>query len=145
MINFTGRRMFRTIITSGISWNSCLSLSKNSLQALVKSTNCVQKYVHTSAAACVLEKDSKSKKDAVRQSERRKLVSFEDKALDSSAVDPDLYFPTQNTPDMLINGVRFVDLPIIHMSCTPNNTIMQLTDSTVTEFVVFINFFMSCY
>ncbi|GBM99350.1 28S ribosomal protein S11, mitochondrial [Araneus ventricosus] len=38
-------------------------------------------------------------------------------------------FPDENTPDTLFNGVRFADLPIVHIRVSKNNTIYMLTDS----------------
>lgn len=38
-------------------------------------------------------------------------------------------FPDENTPDLLFDGVRFADLPIIHASFSKNNTLLTLTDA----------------
>lgn len=38
-------------------------------------------------------------------------------------------FPDEKTPDMLIDGVRFADLPILHVKISKNNTVMSLTDA----------------
>nr|CAG4645827.1 EOG090X0DZ9 [Lynceus sp. MCZ IZ 141354] len=37
-------------------------------------------------------------------------------------------FPDENTPDMLVDGVRFADLPICHIKTSPNNTLLCITD-----------------
>lgn len=38
-------------------------------------------------------------------------------------------FPDENTPDLLIDGVRFADLPILHVKISKNNTVMSLTNA----------------
>ena len=38
--------------------------------------------------------------------------------------------PTAETPSMLVNGVRFDELPIIHIHASKNNTIITVTDHT---------------
>ncbi|XP_071533046.1 small ribosomal subunit protein uS11 [Panulirus ornatus] len=38
-------------------------------------------------------------------------------------------FPDENTPDLLFDGVRYADLPIIHASFSKNNTQLMLTDA----------------
>jgi len=38
--------------------------------------------------------------------------------------------PTEETPSMLVNGVRYDELPIIHISARKNNTIIAVTDHT---------------
>ncbi|XP_068218495.1 uncharacterized protein mRpS11 [Palaemon carinicauda] len=38
-------------------------------------------------------------------------------------------FPDENTPDLLFDGVRFAELPILHVKVSKNNTIMTLTDA----------------
>ena len=42
-------------------------------------------------------------------------------------------FPTEETPNSLFNGIRFADIPICHIKTTPNNTIIQITDSTCVK------------
>jgi len=37
-------------------------------------------------------------------------------------------FPDETTPDLLFDGVRFADLPILHIKTSKNNTIMAITD-----------------
>jgi small subunit ribosomal protein S11 len=39
-------------------------------------------------------------------------------------------FPTEGTPDALFDGIRFNDLPIVHIKSTPNNTIINVTSAT---------------
>ncbi|CAN8011593.1 unnamed protein product [Ixodes pacificus] len=39
-------------------------------------------------------------------------------------------FPDEDTPNLLFDGVRFQDLPICHIKCSLNNTILALTDGT---------------
>ena len=38
--------------------------------------------------------------------------------------------PTEETSSMLVNGVRYDELPIVHIQSTKNNTIMTVTDHT---------------
>ncbi|KAG7163940.1 30S ribosomal protein S11-like, partial [Homarus americanus] len=38
-------------------------------------------------------------------------------------------FPDENTPDLLFDGVRFADLPILHARFSKNNTLLTLTDA----------------
>ncbi|PRD29124.1 UNVERIFIED_CONTAM: 28S ribosomal protein S11 [Trichonephila clavipes] len=38
-------------------------------------------------------------------------------------------FPDETTDNMLFNGVRFADLPIVHIRVSKNNTIYMLTDA----------------
>ncbi|KAG0728025.1 28S ribosomal protein S11, mitochondrial [Chionoecetes opilio] len=38
-------------------------------------------------------------------------------------------FPDENTPDMLFDGVRFADLPILHAKISKNNTLLTLTNA----------------
>lgn len=37
-------------------------------------------------------------------------------------------FPDENTPGMLVDGVRFADLPVVHVKVSKNNTILSLTN-----------------
>lgn len=37
-------------------------------------------------------------------------------------------FIDERTPDLLFNGVRFADLPIVSIRVTKNNTIVSLAD-----------------
>uniref|UniRef100_A0A147BVP5 Putative ribosomal protein s11 n=1 Tax=Ixodes ricinus TaxID=34613 RepID=A0A147BVP5_IXORI len=39
-------------------------------------------------------------------------------------------FPDEDTPNLLFDGVRFQDLPICHIKCSLNNTILVLTDGS---------------
>ncbi|XP_050044840.1 small ribosomal subunit protein uS11 [Dermacentor andersoni] len=39
-------------------------------------------------------------------------------------------FPDEDTPSMMVDGVPFRDLPICHIKCSLNNTLMTLTDSS---------------
>jgi len=41
--------------------------------------------------------------------------------------------PTMETMSMMIDGVRFDRLPVVHIKSSPNNTIMSLTDHTGTD------------
>ncbi|KAK8393009.1 hypothetical protein O3P69_013207 [Scylla paramamosain] len=50
-------------------------------------------------------------------------------AIDSNIRGSDGSFPDENTPDLLFDGVRFADLPIIHAKFSKNNTLLTLTDS----------------
>ncbi|KAH9369660.1 hypothetical protein HPB48_007627 [Haemaphysalis longicornis] len=47
-------------------------------------------------------------------------------------------FPDEDTPNLLFDGVRFQDLPICHIKCSLNNTLMTLTDSSGVSM-------LSCY
>lgn len=38
-------------------------------------------------------------------------------------------FPDEKTPDLLFDGVRFADLPIIHAGFSKNNTLLTVTDA----------------
>ncbi|XP_045602865.1 small ribosomal subunit protein uS11m [Procambarus clarkii] len=38
-------------------------------------------------------------------------------------------FPDENTPDLIFDGVRFADLPILHAKFSKNNTLLILTDA----------------
>lgn len=38
-------------------------------------------------------------------------------------------FPDENTPSTLFDGVRFDELPIIHIKCSKNNTLFTTTDA----------------
>lgn len=38
--------------------------------------------------------------------------------------------PDENTPNELFDGIPFCEVPIVHIQCTKNNTIMVLTDAT---------------
>ncbi|CAN8005321.1 unnamed protein product [Ixodes hexagonus] len=39
-------------------------------------------------------------------------------------------FPDEDTPSLVFDGVRFQELPICHIKCSLNNTILTLTDGT---------------
>uniref|UniRef100_A0A224YZ95 Small subunit ribosomal protein S11 n=1 Tax=Rhipicephalus zambeziensis TaxID=60191 RepID=A0A224YZ95_9ACAR len=39
-------------------------------------------------------------------------------------------FPDEDTPNMMFDGIPFRDLPICHIKCSLNNTLMTLTDSS---------------
>ncbi|XP_042899133.1 small ribosomal subunit protein uS11 [Parasteatoda tepidariorum] len=38
-------------------------------------------------------------------------------------------FPDENTNNVLFNGIKFADLPIVHIRVSKNNTIFMLTDA----------------
>ena len=38
--------------------------------------------------------------------------------------------PCQETMSMLIGGVRYDELPVVHIKSSPNNTIIHVTDHT---------------
>uniref|UniRef100_A0A6A7FSN6 30S ribosomal protein S11-like n=1 Tax=Hirondellea gigas TaxID=1518452 RepID=A0A6A7FSN6_9CRUS len=41
----------------------------------------------------------------------------------------DQVFPDENTPELLFDGIRFDDLPIVHIRVSKNNTKFHLTDA----------------
>jgi len=38
--------------------------------------------------------------------------------------------PTEETSSMIVNGIRYDELPVVHIKSTKNNTIMNVTDHT---------------
>ncbi|XP_050732183.1 28S ribosomal protein S11, mitochondrial-like [Eriocheir sinensis] len=50
-------------------------------------------------------------------------------SIDSSIRGSDGLFPDEKTPDLLFDGVRFADLPIIHARFSKNNTLLTVTDA----------------
>ncbi|KAI8792906.1 28S ribosomal protein S11, mitochondrial-like [Biomphalaria glabrata] len=38
-------------------------------------------------------------------------------------------FPTSETPNQIFNGIRFSDIPIVHVKATYNNTILSATEA----------------
>ncbi|XP_076067455.1 mitochondrial ribosomal protein S11 [Oratosquilla oratoria] len=49
--------------------------------------------------------------------------------LDSSIRGFGEMFPDEKTPDLLFDGVRFAELPIVHVKVSKNNSLMALTDA----------------
>lgn len=43
-------------------------------------------------------------------------------------------FPSEDTPNMLFNGMPFKDVPVCNIRVSPNNTILTLTDVKTGEF-----------
>merc|ERR1712000_787791 len=46
-------------------------------------------------------------------------------------------FPDENTPDMLIDGMRYADIPFVHIKVHKNNTKMGLYDATTGESIMY--------
>ncbi|GFQ95545.1 28S ribosomal protein S11, mitochondrial [Trichonephila clavata] len=70
-----------------------------------------------------------------RKNKRQNIVIKEDKVPQEKSFDIEpawikkCEFPDENTDNMLFNGVRFADLPIVHIRVSKNNTIYMLTDA----------------
>ncbi|GFY50706.1 28S ribosomal protein S11, mitochondrial [Trichonephila inaurata madagascariensis] len=70
-----------------------------------------------------------------RKNKRQNIVIKEDKVPQEKSFDIEpawikkCDFPDENTDNMLFNGVRFADLPIVHIRVSKNNTIYMLTDA----------------
>lgn len=46
-------------------------------------------------------------------------------------------FPTEDTPNMLFNGIPFKNIPICNIKVSKNNTILSLTDKDGKIFFLF--------
>ena len=44
--------------------------------------------------------------------------------------DLNVAIPSKNTADMMVDGVKYSELPICHVNCALNNTIITITDHT---------------
>ncbi|GFX75614.1 28S ribosomal protein S11, mitochondrial [Trichonephila clavipes] len=70
-----------------------------------------------------------------RKNKRQNIVIKEDKVPQEKSFDIEpawikkCDFPDETTDNMLFNGVRFADLPIVHIRVSKNNTIYMLTDA----------------
>lgn len=85
--------------------------------------------IHATSCLHVLDKDSPGKKAA------KKLLEKEGEAATSLDYDApvqdlklDSIFPSLETHSMVINGVRYDELPVIHIKATHNNTIITVTN-----------------
>jgi len=79
---------------------------------------------------------SKLNKEHDRKDMIRSAPSRDDGALGETTKDIDAsvrefagMFPDEKTPDLLFDGERFADLPIIHVSVSKNNTLMSITNA----------------
>ncbi|KAK7496932.1 hypothetical protein BaRGS_00011912 [Batillaria attramentaria] len=83
--------------------------------------------LHVAGCLHVLEKDL-----PIRVSADKERAKPDDTLLDSQSPLQELklesIFPTLETHGMLINGVRYDELPIIHIKASHNNTIITATD-----------------
>ncbi|XP_071108154.1 small ribosomal subunit protein uS11-like [Haliotis cracherodii] len=81
--------------------------------------------LHTSPPLTVLDKDNRHKKFLLAQKADSLSV---DESIEVEEFRPGTVYPTMETAGMLVDGVRFDMLPIVHVKATHNNTIVTLTN-----------------
>ena len=92
-----------------------------------------QKWMHTSAMMSSWTKETRSKKTQIKLSQQFKVDGATKPGITDDLMGSEhrgVVIPDINTPGMLVNGVRFDELPVLHLKCSTNNTIAHLTDHT---------------
>jgi small subunit ribosomal protein S11 len=83
-----------------------------------------------------MDKDVRAKRDVIRTALDAK---FEDTDTDTTYVEglteAGITVPTQETMSMLIDGVPYNELPIVHIKSSLNNTIIHVTDHAGVKFI----------
>ncbi|KAK8724197.1 hypothetical protein OTU49_011265 [Cherax quadricarinatus] len=95
----------------------------------MKSSRCVEQVRGVQAGATTYKTDDR--KEMLASMPRRDEGTEGEAAvnIDSGMRGYDGMFPDENTSDLLFDGVRFADLPIIHAKFSKNNTLLCLTDA----------------
>ncbi|GFU37047.1 28S ribosomal protein S11, mitochondrial [Nephila pilipes] len=102
------------------------ALVKEVLELAVK--KCIFGFQRTIFTSYIFERE-------YRKNKRQNIVIKEDKVPQEKSFDIEpawikkCDFPDENTDNMIFKGVRFADLPIVHIRVSKNNTIYMLTDA----------------
>lgn len=91
---------------------------------------------HTHPSLCTLDKDVKDRKNLIRTalSEKQETVFAGDDEVDLQGLtEAGMTIPTLETHSMLIDGIPYNELPIVHIQSSPNNTIITVTNYTGKE------------
>lgn len=118
---------------------SCLFNQKSSFRALgVVGNGVIEKCRFPSGTALVVEQQTRwlrsscclMKEERIRVTQKRDEGAIGEKSqdLDHSLRMQSSFFPDENTHNMLVDGVRYEDLNVIHIKVTKNNTTIQMTD-----------------
>lgn len=130
--------MFSNILRQCRQTCSLHSTKRNGLDTLYKPT-AIQTIlhnheIHTGHSLQMLDKDVKNKKRLIESAHKAKeedITGETDQTVDIDGLtEVGITIPTQETHAMLIDGVRFDELPIAHIKSSPNNTIITVTDFT---------------
>ncbi|KAL5005364.1 hypothetical protein ScPMuIL_018820 [Solemya velum] len=91
-----------------------------------------KQYIATSSILRFLDKDEPHKKALLTKKTREEeMINFvEDADMEKEDMRPGKLFPNLETHSMMIGGVRYDELPIIHIKATHNNTILSLSKYT---------------
>ncbi|KAK7115367.1 uncharacterized protein [Littorina saxatilis] len=109
----------------------CKLHGRHALCQQLRDTSVVQRVQSIHATSClqVLDKDSPGKKSAKKlREEESEIAAPPDVDLPLQDFKMESMFPSLETHSMLINGVRYDELPIIHIKATHNNTIITVTN-----------------
>lgn len=121
--------MMKTVLSACVSTLGKISFRPPHEKAMI-SAGILQQFhkLHLTGCHMVLDKDHPQKKAADKlRSETEETLRHDD--LDLIDLNKfDSMFPSLETHAMLINGVRFDELPVIYIKATHNNTILTATD-----------------
>ncbi|XP_029850757.3 28S ribosomal protein S11, mitochondrial [Ixodes scapularis] len=120
---------FKTILAASRS----LSLSRTKFASVVNSLDLVAVTGSGQRALCTtcLLNKAEDRRSMMASLPKKDEGTQGDKSadIDASHLTRSM-FPDEDTPNLLFDGVRFQDLPICHIKCSLNNTILALTDRT---------------
>lgn len=115
---FNERCHFRAL---GAAYNSVVCGNEKFKSAVV-----VQQQTRWLRTSCCLMRDTRVRVEVKRDEGIPGVKSLDtDRSLKMNSA----LFPDENTPDMLVDGVKFSDLSVINIKVTKNNTILNVTDS----------------
>lgn len=129
----------------GIAQLACLSVQslKHALCTAYQPLRTVPAYkmlqassFHSRPSLFTLDKDVKDRKAIIRTafSEKQETSSTADDEIDLQGLtEAGITIPTLETHAMLIDGIPYNELPIVHIQSTPNNTIVTVTNYTGKE------------
>lgn len=116
--------------TQGVVFSPKSSVSYFALGARAASASGARSLARTLCTTCLLRK-AEDRKAMMASLPKKDEGTLGERLVD---IDPShttwSMFPDEDTPNLVFDGVRFQDLPICHIKCSLNNTLMTLTDSS---------------
>jgi len=130
--------MFRTTL---VSW-----LRLGQISCKVPATSCrinqcliaftASNRFHSQPVLYTLDKEVRHKSQIISSAQERKEEHIDSSNIDVSGLtEAGVTIPTLETHAQLVDGVRYDELPIVHIHASINNTIIKVTDFTGTKFI----------
>ncbi|RXG72933.1 hypothetical protein Avbf_03379 [Armadillidium vulgare] len=87
-----------------------------------------QNFIHSSSV-CGIRFDGRHAEGRRALKSRKEESDYVETTFSDNIRGFGLLFPDEETPNQLYNGVKFSDLPIVHIKVSRNNTIMTVSDA----------------